>query len=125
MKILLAIDDSKSSQAAIKAVMTLARPKETEVRVLHVIEPFPLYPDGQAWGYGLEASQVLEEQREGAEGLAAKAQSTTARRRLQRDKSNRAGKSKGGNHRFIYTMVPGFDRHRLASVKRPRPFLAG
>ena len=73
MTILLAIDDSKFSQAAIKAVMTLARPKETEIRVLHVIEPLPLYPDSQAWGYGSEASQVLEEQREGAEGLVAKA----------------------------------------------------
>jgi nucleotide-binding universal stress UspA family protein len=52
--------------------MKLARPKETEVRVLHVIEPLPLYPDGQAWGYGSEASQVLEEQREGAEGVVAK-----------------------------------------------------
>ena len=53
--------------------MMQARPKETEVRVLHVIEPLPLYPDSQAWGYGSEASQVLEEQREGAEGLVAKA----------------------------------------------------
>jgi nucleotide-binding universal stress UspA family protein len=73
MKILLAIDDSKFSQAAIKAVMTQARPKETEVRVLHVIEPLPLYPDGQAWGYGSEASQILEGQREEAEGLVARA----------------------------------------------------
>jgi len=38
-----------------------------------VIEPLPLYPDGQAWGYGAEASQVLEEQREEAEGLVARA----------------------------------------------------
>jgi nucleotide-binding universal stress UspA family protein len=73
MKILLAIDDSKFSQAAIKAVMTQARPRETEVRILHVIEPLPIYPDGQAWGYGSEASQVLEEQREEAKGLVARA----------------------------------------------------
>jgi nucleotide-binding universal stress UspA family protein len=73
MKILLAIDDSEFSQAAIKAVMNQARPKETEVRVLHVIEPLPLYPDGQAWGYGSEDSQVLEEQREEAKGLLRKA----------------------------------------------------
>ena len=73
MKILLAIDDSKFSQAAIKAVMTQARPKETEVRVLHVIEPLSLYPDGQAWGYGPGASQVLDEQRKEAEGLVARA----------------------------------------------------
>lgn len=69
MKILLAIDDSKFSEAAIGAVIRQAKPQETEVRVLHVIEPVPIYPDGQAWGYGPEASQVLEEQRKEAEGL--------------------------------------------------------
>jgi nucleotide-binding universal stress UspA family protein len=73
MKILLAIDDSKFSQAAIEALMAQAMPKETEVRVLHVIEPVPLYPDGHAWGYGPEASEVLEEQRKEAEGLVARA----------------------------------------------------
>ncbi len=53
--------------------MMQTRPKETEARVLHVIEPLPLYPDGQAWGYGSEASRVLQEQREKAEGLVARA----------------------------------------------------
>jgi hypothetical protein len=62
MKILLAVDDLKFSQAALEAIAAQAKPKETEVRVLHVIEPIPIYPDGQAWGYGSEASQVLEEQ---------------------------------------------------------------
>jgi hypothetical protein len=52
----------KFSQAALEAIAAQAKPKETEVRVLHVIEPIPIYPDGQAWGYGSEASQVLEEQ---------------------------------------------------------------
>jgi nucleotide-binding universal stress UspA family protein len=39
MKILLAIDESEFSQAAIQAVLTQARPQGTEVHVLHVIEP--------------------------------------------------------------------------------------
>jgi len=39
MKILLAIDDSKFSEAATKAVIARALPKDTEVRVLHVVEP--------------------------------------------------------------------------------------
>ena len=73
MKVLLAIDDSKFSDTAIEAVIRQSRPQETEVRVLHVIEPVPFYPDGQAWGYGPEASQVLEEQRKEAEGLIARA----------------------------------------------------
>ncbi len=76
MKILLAIDDSKFSEAAIESVIRQATPQETEVRVLHVIEPIPIYPDGQDWGYGPEASQVLEEQRKEAEGLVARAGQT-------------------------------------------------
>ena len=76
MKILLAIDDSKFSEAAIESVIRQATPQETEVRLLHVIEPIPIYPDGQAWGYGPEASQVLEEQRKEAEGLVARAGQT-------------------------------------------------
>jgi nucleotide-binding universal stress UspA family protein len=76
VKILLAIDDSKFSEAAIEAVIRQATPQETDVRVLHVIEPIPIYPDGQAWGYGPEASQVLEEQRKEAEGLVAQAGQT-------------------------------------------------
>src|SRR5579862_5678591 len=76
MKILLAIDESKFSEAVIEAVIRQAIPQVTEVRVLHVIEPIPIYPDGQAWGYGPEASQVLDEQRKEAEGLVARAGQT-------------------------------------------------
>jgi len=39
MKILLAVDDSKFSEAAIQAVLRQARPQDTEVRVLSVAEP--------------------------------------------------------------------------------------
>ena len=39
MKILLAIDESDFSQAAIQAVSAQARPQGTEVRILHVLEP--------------------------------------------------------------------------------------
>lgn len=76
MKILLAIDDSKFSEAAIEAVIRQTTPQETEVRVLHVIEPIPIYPEGQAWGYSPDASQVLEEQRKEAEELVARADQT-------------------------------------------------
>ena len=76
MKILLAIDDSKFSEAAIEAVIRQATPQETEVRVLHVIEPILIYPDDQAWGYGPEAPQVLKEQRKEAEELVARAGQT-------------------------------------------------
>ena len=39
MKVLLAVDDSKYSQAAIRSVLKKAHPQDTEVRVLHVLEP--------------------------------------------------------------------------------------
>ena len=39
MKILLAVDDSKYSQAAIQSMLQKAHPQDTEVRVLHVLEP--------------------------------------------------------------------------------------
>jgi nucleotide-binding universal stress UspA family protein len=71
LKILLAIDDSKFSQAATEVVATQAKPQGTEVRVLHVIEPIPIYPDGQAWGYG--GSEFTAGQRKEAEELVARA----------------------------------------------------
>ena len=39
MKILLAIDDSKSSEAAVRAVASLCPSRKSTVRVLHVVEP--------------------------------------------------------------------------------------
>jgi Universal stress protein family len=39
MRILLAIDDSKCSEVATEAVIEQARPQDTEVRVLQVVEP--------------------------------------------------------------------------------------
>lgn len=42
MRILLAIDDSKFSEAAAEAVIERTRPQDTEVRVIHVVEPPPL-----------------------------------------------------------------------------------
>lgn len=43
MKLLLAIDGSKFSEAATQAVITQVRPEDTEVRVLHVVEPIYSY----------------------------------------------------------------------------------
>jgi len=39
MRVLLAIDDSKFSEAATKAVIQQMRPEQTEVCVFHVVEP--------------------------------------------------------------------------------------
>ena len=47
MKILLAIDDSKFSEAAIQMLIAQNHPSKTTVRVLHVVEPLetPYYPE--------------------------------------------------------------------------------
>jgi nucleotide-binding universal stress UspA family protein len=46
MRVLLAVDDSKFSEAALGMVVALNRPKETEVRVLHVVEPIEVLAYG-------------------------------------------------------------------------------
>jgi nucleotide-binding universal stress UspA family protein len=40
MKVLVAVDDSKFSDAAVRAIVSQFRPDNTEVRVLHVVQPF-------------------------------------------------------------------------------------
>ena len=44
MKILLAVDDSKFSEAALEAVIAQSSPQGTEVLVLHVVEPITIAP---------------------------------------------------------------------------------
>jgi nucleotide-binding universal stress UspA family protein len=45
LKILLAIDDSRFSEAAVQMVASQCRPESTEVRVLHILEPITaLFP---------------------------------------------------------------------------------
>jgi len=69
MNILLAIDDSKFSEAATQAVIAQARPKETEVRVLHVVEPTLAAYGGIEGGYVVDWQAVTQEQRAEAESL--------------------------------------------------------
>lgn len=45
MKILLAIDGSKFSEAATQAVIRQIRPEQAEVCVLHIVEPLLLIPE--------------------------------------------------------------------------------
>jgi len=46
MRVLCAIDESKFSEGVVQAFMAQGKPKETEVKILHVIEPIGIYPDG-------------------------------------------------------------------------------
>lgn len=60
MKILLAIDDSKFSEAATQAVILQMRPEQAEVCVLHIVEPLLLIPEFRAGE--LEGLKVSEQQ---------------------------------------------------------------
>ena len=65
MKILLAIDDSKFSEAAAKSLAGQFRPQDTEVRVLHVVEPIAISePPEMSPGYYPELEGQLPQARE-------------------------------------------------------------
>jgi nucleotide-binding universal stress UspA family protein len=64
MKILLAVDDSPHSQAAVEAVAAQFPPEHTEVLVLHVIEPVALSaPPEMAAGYYPELKEQVQQAR--------------------------------------------------------------
>ena len=73
MKVLLALDDSKFSEAAINAVIAQAHPKDTEVRVLHVVEAPSLLVGREMGGYDPALEAVWEGETKHAEGLVANA----------------------------------------------------
>lgn len=65
MKVLLAIDDSKFSEAAAKSLAEQFRPPDTEVRVLHVVEPIAISePPQMSPGYYPELEDRLPHARE-------------------------------------------------------------
>jgi nucleotide-binding universal stress UspA family protein len=76
MKILLPIDDSKFSEAAIRAVIAQVHSKDTEVRVLHVVEPPTLLVARDMTGYDSTLEAVWDEETKQAQVLVAKAAET-------------------------------------------------
>ena len=70
MKILLAIDNSKFSEAATQTLIAQVRPNQAEVQVLHVIEVYPLYSDNKRSKPDLAVAS--EEHRHDAEALVAR-----------------------------------------------------
>jgi nucleotide-binding universal stress UspA family protein len=70
LKILLAIDNSKFSEAATQTIIKQVRPNQAEVRVLHVIEVYPLYSASKRLGPDLAVA--TEEHRHEAEELVAR-----------------------------------------------------
>jgi len=66
MRILLGIDDSKFSGEGLRAIVSQFRSENTEVKVLHVLQPYvPLTPPEMSQGYAPE----LENQNEPARAL--------------------------------------------------------
>jgi nucleotide-binding universal stress UspA family protein len=65
MKILLAMDSSKFSQAAARAVARHFQKKGTEVRVLHVVEPVGAYVSVDLIPHLVPAIAKIEEERRG------------------------------------------------------------
>jgi len=70
LRILLAIDDSKFSEAATQSLIAQVQRKGTEVCILHVIELYPLLPAGGQTG--AELAVASEEHRHQAGALVAK-----------------------------------------------------
>ncbi|HVB34859.1 MAG TPA: universal stress protein [Patescibacteria group bacterium] len=61
MKVLLAIDDSHFSQTARDTLAAQFRPEDTEVRILHVVEPFAISaPPEMASGYNPELGDQMK-----------------------------------------------------------------
>jgi nucleotide-binding universal stress UspA family protein len=72
MKIVLAIDGSKFSEAAVQNVIERARPQDAEVQVLHVVEPPSLLVAREMGGYDPALGAAWEAETKEAEGLVAK-----------------------------------------------------
>jgi nucleotide-binding universal stress UspA family protein len=76
VNILLALDDSEYSQAATKALSTYVQPRDSHVRILHVVESLSVTYSGAEWGYIMDWQKVIEEQRRQAANLLASAAKT-------------------------------------------------
>jgi nucleotide-binding universal stress UspA family protein len=73
MKILLAIDGSKFSQAALETVIAQAHPADTEVRVLHVVEPPSLLLSREMGGFDPTMDVIWDEEKKHAKAVVEKA----------------------------------------------------
>jgi nucleotide-binding universal stress UspA family protein len=96
MKILLAIDGSKFSEAAIQAVIGHAHTKDTEVCVLHVVEPPSLLVARETGGYDPTIEAVWQEETKQAHTLVAKTAETLRSHGMKVTTSVQQGDPKSG-----------------------------
>ncbi|HME31536.1 MAG TPA: universal stress protein [Terriglobales bacterium] len=76
MKILVGIDDSQFSEEVVRAVITQFRTENTEVRVLHVLQPIAPAPPQMASGYAPELEDQKKPAHELVERIATQLRST-------------------------------------------------
>jgi nucleotide-binding universal stress UspA family protein len=76
VKILLAIDDSRFSDAATEAVIAQNHSKDTEVRVLHVVEPPPLLVNREMGAFDPTPEQLWDQETKRAQTLVDKTATT-------------------------------------------------
>jgi nucleotide-binding universal stress UspA family protein len=69
MNILIAVDGSEFSDAAMREVIQ-TQPRDAQVRIMHVLEPFPVV---ESWAYAVDWQKILEDQRKEAESFVAQA----------------------------------------------------
>ena len=91
MKILLAIDGSKFSEAAMQAVIAQAHSKDTEVRVLHVVEPPSLLVAREMGGYDPALETVWEGETKTGASFGGEGRGNAALARLQRNHRSPTG----------------------------------
>jgi len=71
MKVLVGVEDAKSSQPTLHALITQFNPKGTEVRILHVVAPITYFaPPEMAADYAPELEDQMNEGRQLVEELA-------------------------------------------------------
>jgi len=69
VKIVLAVDGSRFSDAAVRTVIEQARAHDTEIKVLHVVEAPPLLLAREMGGYDRNLDEVWEAETKEAEAL--------------------------------------------------------
>jgi nucleotide-binding universal stress UspA family protein len=94
MKILLAIDGSKFSEAATQAVIARTRSRGTQVRILHVVEPPSLLVGREMGGYDPDLDAAWEAELKRAAALVANTAATLRSKGLKASTSVEQGDPK-------------------------------
>lgn len=69
MRIVLAVDGSQFSDAAVQAMIAPTQSKDAEIRVLHVVEPSTLLVPREMGGYDSALHKIWEAEKKQAQGL--------------------------------------------------------